>query len=166
MTFQEEEDETVTFYIEPPSPTHYPPQGPNGGLLRTVMNNFYSSLKKISTHYRTWLFYLWIWRRRCLKFTQFWRLAPPPPPPGPHGGHWYHLNNFEYHIPRDEYCQVWLKSDNAFSRRRSKCKKFTDDAQRTGMDGNSSSWAFGSGELKTIQGKIHQLLIYCCEFTW
>ena len=36
----EEADETVTFYMEPPSPTSYPPQGPNGTTLGTVMNNF------------------------------------------------------------------------------------------------------------------------------
>ena len=38
------------FYIEPPSPTCYPPQGPNGATLGTVMNNFYSSPKKVSTY--------------------------------------------------------------------------------------------------------------------
>ena len=39
------------FYIElPPPPTCYAPQGPNGATLGTVMNNFYSTPKKVSTH--------------------------------------------------------------------------------------------------------------------
>ena len=36
----ENADETVAFYIEPSSPTSYPPQWPNGTTLGTVMNNF------------------------------------------------------------------------------------------------------------------------------
>ena len=39
-------------------------------------------------------------------------------PLGPHGGHTYYLNNFESPTPKDDYCQVWLKSNHAFSRRR------------------------------------------------
>ena len=52
-------------------------------------------------------------------------------PMGPHGGHRYYLNNFESPTPKDDSCQVSLKSDLEFSRRRWKCKKFTDDRQRT-----------------------------------
>ena len=32
-------------------------------------------------------------------------------PPPPHGGHVFHLNNFESFAPKDDSCQVWLKSD-------------------------------------------------------
>ena len=50
MRFQEE-DGTVTFYIEPPPPTNLlPPQGPNGATLKAVMNKSYSSPKEVSTH--------------------------------------------------------------------------------------------------------------------
>ena len=98
--------------------------------------NCYSSPNKVSTHYMTWPFSFWIWRRRCLKFAWFWPFGALPL--GPHGGHTYDLNNFESPTPKDDSCQVWLKSNHAFSRRRWKCKKFTDDARRTKTDGNSS----------------------------
>ena len=124
MHFQKE-DETVTFYKGP--------QGPIGATLGTAMNNFYSSPNKVSTHYITSPFSYWIWRRRCLKFAWFWPFGALPL--GPHGGHTYDLNNFESPTPKDDSCQVWLKSNNAFSRRRWKCKKFTDDARRTTDDG-------------------------------
>ena len=81
----------------------------------------------------TWPFSFWIWRRRCLKFAWFWPFGALPL--GPHGGHTYDLNNFESPTPKDDSCQVWLKSNHAFSRRRWKCKKFTDDARRTTHDG-------------------------------
>ena len=109
------------------------PQGPIGATLGTVMNNFYSSPIKVSTHYMTWPFSFWIWRRRCLKFAWFWPFGALPL--GPHGGHTYDLNKFESPTPKDDYCQVWLKSTHAFSRRRWKCKKFTDDGRRTTHDG-------------------------------
>ena len=112
------------------------PQGPIGATLGTAMNNFCSSSNKVSTHYITWLFSFWIWRRRCLKFAWFWPFGALPL--GPHGGHTYYLNNVESPTPKDDSCQVWLKSNHAFSRRRWKCKKFTDDARRTKTDGNSS----------------------------
>ena len=124
------------FLQRAPPPTCYPPQGPIGATLGTAMNNFYSSPKKVSTHYITWLFSFWIWSRRCLKFAWFWPFGALPL--GPHGGHTYYLNNFESPTPKDDSCQVWLKSNQAFSRRRWKCKKFTDDARRTKTDGNSS----------------------------
>ena len=108
------------------------PQGPIGATLGTAMNNFCSSSNKVSTHYITWLFSFWIWRRRCLKFAWFWPFGALPL--GPHGGHTYYLNNFESPTPKDDSCQVWLKSNHAFSRRRWKCKKFTDDARRTTHD--------------------------------
>ena len=52
----EDVDETVTFYIGPglPNliPTPPPPQqGPIRTTLGTAMNNYYSSPKKVSTHY-------------------------------------------------------------------------------------------------------------------
>ena len=109
------------------------PQGPIGATLGTAMNNFCSSSNKVSTHYITCLFSFWIWRRRCLKFAWFWPFGALPL--GPHGGHTYYLNNFESPTPKDDSCQVWLKSNHAFSRRRWKCKKFTDDGRRTTHDG-------------------------------
>ena len=129
------------FLQRAPSPTCYPPQGPIGATLGTVMNNFYSSPNKVSTHNIIWLFSFWLWRRRCLKFAWFWPFGALPL--GPHGGHTYYLNNFESPTPKDDSCQGWLKSNHAFSRRRWKCKKFTDDAQWTKTDNNSS------GELKS-----------------
>ena len=113
------------------------PQGPIGATLGTSMNNFCSSSNKVSTHYITWLLSFWIWRRRCLKFAWFWPFGALPL--GPHGGHTYYLNNFESPIPKDDSCQVWLKSNHAFSRRRWKCKKFTDDGRRTTDDGRRTT---------------------------
>ena len=120
------------FLQRAPSPTCYPPQGPIGATLETVMNNFYSSPNKVSTHYIIWLFSFWIWRRRCLKFAWFWPFWALPL--GPHGGHTYYLNNFESPTPKDDSCQDWLKPNHAFSRRRWKYKKFTDDGRRTTHD--------------------------------
>ena len=135
MHFQKE-DETVTFY-----------KGPTGaywGHPGTAMNNFYSSPNKVSTYYITGPFSFWIWRRRCLKFAWFWPFGALPL--GPNGGHTYDLNNFESPTPKDDSCQVWLKSNHAFSRRRWKCKKFTDDgrcttddARRTTHDGRRTT---------------------------
>ena len=113
------------------------PQGPIGATLGTAMNNFCSSSNKVSTHYITWLFSFWIWRRRCLKFAWFWPFGALPL--GPHGGHTYYLNNFESPTPKDDSCQVWLKSNHAFSRRRWECKKFTDDGRRTTDDGRRTT---------------------------
>ena len=110
------------------------PQGPIGATLGTAMNNFYTSPNKVSTHYITSPFSFWIWRRRCLKFAWiFWPFGALSL--GPHGGHTYDLNNVESPTPKDDSCQVWLKSNHAFSRRRWKCKKFTDDARCTTDDG-------------------------------
>ena len=92
------------------------PQGPIGATLGTAMNNFCSSSNKESTHYITWLFSFWIWRRRCLKFAWFWPFGALPL--GPHGGHTYYLNNFESPTPKDDSCHFWLKSNHAFSKRR------------------------------------------------
>ena len=157
------------------------PQGPIGATLGTAMNNFCSSSNKVSTHYITWLFSFWIWRRRCLKFAWFGPFGPLPL--GPHGGHTHYLNNFESPTPKDDSCQVWLKSNHAFLRRRWKCKKFTDDGRRTKTDGTIATtdapcsqppptptpwrraWraiahsnVFGSGELKRKKIKGGQLL--------
>ena len=133
-----------------PSPTCYPPQGPNGATLGTVMNNFYSSPNKVSTHYIIWLFSFWIWRRRWLKFVWFWPFGALPL--GPHGAHTYYLNNFESPTPKDDSCQVWLKSNHAFSRRRWKCKKFTDDARRT-MDDARKRMAIAHLSLRLRRAK-------------
>ena len=99
------------FLHRAPSPACYPPQGPIGATLGTAMNNLYSSPKKVSTHYITWLYYFWIWRRR-LNFAHFGPWGPSPW--APHGSHMYHMNNCESPAPKDDCCQVWLKSDHAF----------------------------------------------------
>ena len=104
------------------APLHRGPLGPPWELPWTT---FILHL----THHITWLFSFWIWRRRCLKFAWFWPLGGLPL--GTHGGHTYYLNNFESPSPKDDSCQVLLKSNHAFSRRRWKCKKFTHDARRT-----------------------------------
>ena len=122
------------------------PQGPIGATLGTAMNNFCSSSNKVSTHYITWLFSFWIWRRRCLKFAWFWPFGALPL--GPHGGHTYYLNNFESPTPKDDSCQVWLKSNHAFSRRRWKCKKFTDDGRRTTHDDGRKRTAIAHSSLR------------------
>ena len=41
-----------------------------------------------------------------------------PSPWVPHGGHMYHMNDFESSVPNDDSCQVCLKSSQAFSRSR------------------------------------------------
>ena len=45
-------------------------------------------------------------------------LALGSPLPGPPWGRLYHMNNFESPAPKDDSWQVWLKSDQAFSRSR------------------------------------------------
>ena len=51
-----------------------------------------------------------------LKFAWFWPLGALSL--GPHGGHMYHMNDFESPAHKADSCQVWLKSDQAFSRSR------------------------------------------------
>ena len=150
MHFQKE-DETVTFYKGP--------TGAHWGTLGTAMNNFCSSSNKVSTHYITWLFSFWIWRRSCLKFAWFWPFGALSL--GPHGGHTYYLNNFESPTPKDDSCQVWLKSNHAFSRRRWKCKKFADDGRRTTHDGRKrTAIAHSSLRLRwaknSLMGIVHK----------
>ena len=98
---------TVTFYIGPP-PQPVTPHGAIGATLGSATNNLYSSPKKVSTLYTTWLFYLnWIWRR-SLKFAKFWPLGALPP--GPHGGnmYMYHMITFESPAPKDDSCHVCM----------------------------------------------------------
>ena len=90
------------------------PQGPIGATLGTAMNNFCSSSK--STHYITWLFSFWIWRRRCLKFAWFCPLGPSPwAPMGATHTIWTTLNP---PTPKDDSCHFCLIFNNAFSKRR------------------------------------------------
>ena len=137
------------------------PQGPIGATLGTAMNNFCSSSNKVSTHYITWLFSFWIWRRRCLKFGWFWPFGALPL--GPHGGHTYYLNNFESPTPKDDSCQVWLKSNHAFSRRRWKFKKFTDDGRRTTDDGRKRTAIAHSSLRLRWANKNHKNLMWLCK---
>ena len=144
MRFQE--DEKVTFYKGPPSLTCYPPQGPIGATLGTAMNNFNSSPNKVSTHYITTIPLLGVEKifEICMVLA-LW--APPPwPPRGPH----ILFEQFWIPYPKVDSCQVWLKSNHAFSRRRWKCEKFTDDGRRDARRTAKITWAFGSGELKIL----------------
>ena len=46
-------------------------------------------------------------------------LALGSPHPGPHWGHMYHFNKYEFPTPKDNSCQAWfIKSNIAFSRKR------------------------------------------------
>ena len=69
MHFQKE-DETVTFYKGP--------TGAHWGHPGNCHEQLLFSSNKVSTHYITWLFSFWIWRRRCLKFAGFGPLGPSP----------------------------------------------------------------------------------------
>ena len=92
------------------------------------MNKLCSSSIKVSTHKILWLYCLWFWRRRFLKFAPFLPFGAPPL--GPPGVHLPHMNNFGSLPPKDDPHQVWLKSANRFWRRRWKCKKLTDDGRK------------------------------------
>ena len=134
--------ETVTFYKGPPPQPVTLHRGPLGPPWELPWTTFILHLTRYLHNYITWLFFFWIWRRRCLQFAWFWPFGALPL--GPHRGHTYYLNNFESLPLRMIPAKFGLKSNHVFSRRRRKCKKFTDDARRTKTDGNSS----GSGELK------------------
>ena len=103
------------------------PQGPIGATLGTAMNNFCSSSNKVSTHYITWLFSFWIWRRRCLKFPWFWPFRALPL--GPHGGHTYYLNNFESPTPKDDSCHFLVKIQPCIFKKKMKQLLFTKGPQ-------------------------------------
>ena len=100
--------------IPPPSPL--PPPGPIGATLGTVMNNFNSSHKKTC---------IWILHNLTVLLLDLkmllWNLhgfSPWEPSPwAPMGPHvWY--EQLWIPAPKDDSWQVWLKSDQAFSRSR------------------------------------------------
>ena len=107
--------------FRPPPQTHYPlsPPRPIGATLGTAMNNFNSSHKKVFEYYITWLFYFWIWRRcylvLLLDLKKMLHGFGPWEPWGPTFTIWTTLNPRPLRI---DSCQVWLKSDQAFSRSR------------------------------------------------
>ena len=116
------------FLHRAPSPTCYPPHGTIGATLGSATNNLYSSPKKVSTLYTTWLFYLnWIWRRK-FEICKVLALGGPPPW-APMGGNMYHMITFESPAPKDDSCHVWLKSNHAFSKRRWNSYFFTKGPQ-------------------------------------
>ena len=134
-------------------------RGPLGPPWELPWTTFVLHLTRyLSTHYITWLFSFWIWRRRCLKFAWFWPFGALPL--GPHGGHTYYLNNFESPTPKDDSCQVWLKSNHAFSRRRWKCRKFTDDGRRTTHDARKRT-AIAHSSLRLRWANKMQVALLC-----
>ena len=50
-------------------------RGPLGPPWELPWTTFVLHLTRY-THYITWLFSFWIWRRRCLKFAWFWPFSP------------------------------------------------------------------------------------------
>ena len=66
----------------------------------------------------------WFWRRRFFNFvnviSRFRNYLPF------EKGMALHLNKLESPLHKDALCQVWLKLDQWFWRRRWKCEKFTD----------------------------------------
>ena len=114
--FLQEVDSEQLLFTYGPLPNLLPHMGAIGATQGSATNNLYSSPKKLSTLYTTWLFYLnWIWRR---KFEICKVLALGALPLGPHRSHMYHMKNFESPAPKDDSCHVWLKSNHAFSKRR------------------------------------------------
>jgi hypothetical protein len=100
--------------------------------------------------YQVWLnLVCWFWRRRFLNifnvFLLFCYYVPL------EKGYPLRLNKFESPPPKDDLCQVWLKLVWWFWRRSRKCKSLQTDGQ-TVDNGQSEklTWAFSSGELKTV----------------
>ena len=92
----------------------------------------------------------WFGRRRLVNFVNVFSLFHDNQPLEKSGA--LHLNKLESPSSRDTLCQVWLKLDQWFWRRRWKCEKFTDGptGRQTTDDRWSEklTWAFSSGELK------------------
>ena len=63
--FLQEVDSEQLLFTYGPLPNLLPHMGAIGATQGSATNNLYSSPKKLSTLYTTWLFYLnWIWRRK------------------------------------------------------------------------------------------------------
>ena len=91
---------TVTLYIGPP-PQPVTPHGAIGATLGSATNNLYSSPKKVSTLYTTWLFYLnWIWRRK-FEICKVLALGglPPGPPWWQHDDHLWIPSPYGWFLP-------------------------------------------------------------------
>ena len=80
----QEVDKTVTFYIGPP-PQPVTPTGAIGATLETAMNNFYSSPKKVYTHYNSTV-QIKLDLEKKFEICKVLALGGPPPGPpwGPH----------------------------------------------------------------------------------
>ena len=119
----QEVDEQLLLTCRAPSPTCYP-TGAIGATLGTATNNLYSSPKKVSTFYITWLFYLnWTWRRK-FEICKVLALG------APHRSHMYHMNNFESPAPKDDSCHVWLKIQPYVFKKKMKQLLFTKGPHR------------------------------------
>ena len=108
------------------------------------------------TLFTVWLILtLWFRRSRFLNFVNVFTLLcnylPMENVPA------LHLNKLEFPLPKDALCQVWLKLGQWFWRRRWKCEKITTTSTMTTTTtdkfwSEKLTWAFGTGELKTILG--------------
>ena len=128
--YLQKEDETVTFY----KGLHRGLLGPPWELPWTTLSSDLHLISVIYTLHNLTILLLDLEKKMfeiCMVLKPFGAL-----PLGPHERATHtHLNNFESPTPKDDSCQVWLKSNHAFSRRRWKCKKFTDDGRkRTAID--------------------------------
>ena len=100
MRFQEV-DETVTFYIGPLPNLLPPPTGAQWGHPGNCHEQFFSSPKIYKLHN---LNVLLLDLKKMFEICMV--LALGGPPPWPHGGHMYHMNNFESPASKDDSCQV------------------------------------------------------------
>ena len=99
-----------SYFLGPlPEPITPPPPPPPRGHCHWghpgnchELNNFNSSHKKVFEYYITWLLHV------CM----FWPLGALSL--GSHGGHMYHMKDFESPAPKDDSCQVCLNSTKHF----------------------------------------------------
>ena len=106
------------FLHRAPSPTRYPHRGPLEPPWELPWTIFILHLRRFIFTLHNWTVLLKLDLEKKFEICMVVAIGGPPPGPPPHEGHMYHMNNFESPAPRDDSCQVWLKSNHAFSRRR------------------------------------------------
>jgi hypothetical protein len=143
-------------FLNDPTPfLHFYDYLPFEKHLALYLNKFEFPLPKDNL-YQVWLnLACWFWRRFLKKifsvfllFRYYLPFESSYPLP---------LNKFESRSPKDDLCQVWLKLAQWFWRRSRKYKSLTDRrTDRQTMDNGRSeklTWAFRSGELKSLKEK-------------